>query len=100
MEIDSPAFCNNLSKILETTVRIKFSLLNGSFFLKTGVISASSNFSGKVPVVTMLLKRSFKNGAHESLHFLRIFAGKSLSVSAFLGFKELTSLITSIISIS
>ena len=40
-----------------------------------------------------------KNGAHEFLQFLTIFAGISLSIPALLGFKKRISLITSFNSI-
>ena len=58
-------------------------------------MSASFNFLGKIPAVAILLKRSFKHGARESLQFLRIFAGMLLLVPAFLGFKERISFISS-----
>ena len=63
-------------------------------------MSASFNFSGKILVRKTLLKKSFKNGAHESLQFPRTFPGISLSVPAFLVLKERISLFTSFISTS
>ena len=62
-------------------------------------MSDSFNFSGKISVITTL-KTFFKNEAHESLQFLRIFAGRSLSVPDFVGYKNQISLITSFNSIS
>ena len=42
---------------------LMFSLLQGCFILKLGVNSTRFNFPGKIHVVAILLKRSFKNAA-------------------------------------
>ena len=54
----------------------------------------------KNPCRDNIYKRSFKNGAHESLQTFKKIRGISLSVQAFLGIKERYSLITLFISIS
>ena len=59
-----------------TLAGLSFSFSKG-FFLKTGVISANFNLSGKLPVLKIPLKSFCKTGAVELVHFLRIFAGIS-----------------------
>lgn len=53
-----------------------------------GIIPDNIQESSYLNLLAILLKRSFINGAMESLQFLRIFAGMTLSILAFLGFKE------------
>ena len=88
-----------LSKIFDTMSRtlagLSFSFSKGLFFLKTGVISANFNLSGKLPVLKIPLKSFCKTGAVELVHFLRIFAGISFLVPDFFEFKERISLSTS-----
>ena len=57
-------FLHNFFKNFRNT---KFSLFKGSFFLKTGVIFASSKLSGKLPVARHLLK-NFCKVSGEVLH--------------------------------
>ena len=73
----------------------KVFLVKEVFFKK--ICQLALIFQEKDPAVAILLKRSFKNGAHESLYISRIFSRISLLVPAFLGFKERISFITSFI---
>ena len=72
----------------------------GLFFLKTDVISANFNLSGKLPVLKISLKSFCKTGAVELVHFLRIFAGILLRAPDFFELEEHFSLSTSSVSIS
>lgn len=49
-------------------------------------MSACFNVSEKTP--DNINEKPFKNGAHESLQFLRTFDGMSLLIPVFLGFKK------------